>query len=134
MIYYKSGYKYQLEETAYIQTGIKPQEKITTRFITLMPNGLLIIVRGYAWNGADWPVIQTDDTVEASLYHDALYQLIRLGSLCSLWRDAADRLYRKVAIDAGMPHVRAQSHYIALKLFGEPASLIDAEPKILVAP
>lgn len=134
MLYYKAGYTYQLAKTVWRHTEIITGADHKTDFVSLGANGLLIIVAGYAWDGASGPVIQSPDTMRASLFHDALYQLIRLGHIGVIWRDTADKLYRQICIDAGMPHPRAQAHYMALKAFGGYASLIEAEPKLLVAP
>lgn len=57
-------------------------------------DGLLRIKKGYAWDGASGPVIQTETLVDASVYHDALYQILR-GQLSM--NDEVRERYRKRA-------------------------------------
>lgn len=48
MIFYKSGYKYQLVEDYVIKTNIYPNTYAGMRFIKLDLNGKLLIKAGYA--------------------------------------------------------------------------------------
>lgn len=134
MMKFRGGYRYQLAETLSHQTDIVTGSEHKTQFVTLGATGLLTVASGYAWNGASGPAIQSLDTMRASLLHDACYQLIRLGYISANWKDVVDCLYRAVCLQAGMPHARAEMHYLALQQFGHAATLISAEPKILLAP
>ena len=68
--------------------------------------------KGYAWDGADLcPEVKA--VMRASLEHDAVYQLIRKRELPRSWRAEADRLFRRLCIEDGMPVVpreRPPSH------------------------
>lgn len=66
-IRYRSGYKYQLAEGCTVRTGIFPPEEIVTEFISLNTLGVLSIRRGYAWDGASGPTIDTKSSMWGSL-------------------------------------------------------------------
>lgn len=95
-LYYKSGYKYQLDKRYFIQTDIFPENDIITDFISLHKNGLMIIERGYAWDGASGIAFDTANTMAASLVHDAGYQLIRDGHLHGSFKGQFDMLLKQV--------------------------------------
>lgn len=105
-----------------------------TDWLALDGEGLLTIRAGYSWDGASGPVIHGPDNMRASLIHDAYYQLIRLGLVHTAYRAAADRVYRRVCIEDGMSLPRAEAHYVALRVFGAMAAMVEAEPVVLVAP
>lgn len=134
MISYRAGYNYQLARPYSIAVEIKPAENIWTDYIRLDTSGLLAIERGYAWDGPSGPAMDTKSAMRGSLVHDALFQLIRQGYLSQADREIADREYRRICKEDGMSNLRAQFHFLALRMFGGPASLPDAEPPILVAP
>lgn len=76
---YKSGYKYVLAETFGVKIPLRGYFA-HTNFITLDNQGNLIIKDNYAWDGATmFPDLEC--VRRASLIHDALCQLIRLGLL-----------------------------------------------------
>lgn len=90
----------------------------------LYGDGLLRIVRGYCWDGASGPAIDTDDFMRGSAVHDTLYQMIAAGKLPRKpWKRHADRELRRVIREDGMGVIRASWVYAAVRLFG------DAEDK-----
>jgi len=95
-INYTKGYRYQLECDAFFDTPLRPVNAIITEYIVLLPCGQLIIRKGYAWNGPNFPAIHTRQSIIASLPHDALYQLISLGLLTDDWRKQADYLLASI--------------------------------------
>jgi hypothetical protein len=111
-------YKYELIEPYLYATGIHVSMPIETRYIALRPGGLLKIKEHYAWDGASGPAIETTTNRRASLVHDALYQLMRLGLLSYSWRKKADKIYWRICLEDGMNKRRARLHYWALRLFG----------------
>ena len=132
---YRAGYRYQLSENEYYQSDIMPVPVLAdTDFLALDGEGLLTIRAGYCWDGASGPVIHTPENMRASLIHDAYYQLIRLGLVHFAYRAAADRVYRRVCIEDGMSLARAESHYIALRVFGARFALAESGPVVLTAP
>ena len=80
---YSKGFLYQLVEDIYIETPLTVVNPwvIDTTFISLHPNGVMIIRAGYAWDGASGPTLNTDNSMVPSLFHDAAAQLMRQGLL-----------------------------------------------------
>lgn len=98
-IRYRDGYNYVLHETYSIQTEIRPQAGIVTPYLTLTADGLLTMIKGYAWDGASGPAVDTKDFIRPSLVHDAFYNLMREGLLDLGWRKAVDQLLKKLFIE-----------------------------------
>lgn len=134
-IRYRKGYKYQLAEGYHLQLDhIRPVAPVDTPYISLSETGLLIIKRGYAWDGPSGPTIDTKDAMRAALVHDALYQLMREGHVERQWRDETDALFYSILLADGMNPVRAKLWYDAVRVFA--AAFIDPanERQIITAP
>lgn len=125
---WSSGYKYQLECDAFFDTPLRPKETIITDYIVLLPCGQLILRRGYAWNGPNFPAIHTKRTILASLPHDGLYQLIELGLLTDDDRRNCDVVLENLmdepmACDSKLESlfrpIRATYYYAGVDLFGK---------------
>jgi len=138
-IKYTSGYKYQLYED-YSATNGKPLQTTITGydicldFIRLTPDGLLDIKKGYAWDGASGPTIDTDSTFRGSLVHDALYQLMREDLIGQHNRIIADCYLRDICIEDGMWKWRANLWYDGVRKFAMSAANAEADREILTAP
>ena len=130
---YRSGYKYQLAEPFVCQTAIRPDKHIGTDFIILGLDGILMINKGYAWDGCSGPTWDDRTNMRAGIVHDALYQLIRCKQLDMGWRHTADDEFRRICMDDGMSWVRAWYYWRAVRMFGESAAEWQDE-KILEAP
>jgi len=116
---YKKGYKYKLAEDFIYEFNTPIEvDDIMASYIT-MEKGAVLIWKGYAWDGASGPAIDTDTFMRGSLVHDALYQLMREGHLDISYRDWADRELRAVCLEDGMSRIRAWWVYWVLRLFGE---------------
>jgi len=113
---YKKGYKYQLADTILCATEILGYD-INIGFIMLKPDGTLILVKGFAWDGASGPAIDTDTFIKGSAAHDALYELMRLGYLPVSFRAYADRLLKEICLESGMWKTRANWVFWAVKNF-----------------
>ena len=114
-------YKYLLLQQMVFETRIRPDARIVfppdSMLLKLETDGVLMIERNYAWNGATgFPDLET--MMRATLAHDALYQLMREGKLNRDWRGEADRLLREICIVDGMAKPLAQAIYIAVRIFG----------------
>jgi len=134
-IAYTRGYKYQLREDAIVQTVILPAETILTRYITLDINGLLTVQNGYSWDGPSGPTFDTRTFLRGSLFHDALYQLIRQGHLTiNPNRKLADELLHTVCLRDGMNRLRAWYVYRAVRRLGKSAALPSSQKPVLYAP
>lgn len=120
-------YKYQVKENFEIQTGIKGVSAVT-EFISLSPDGLLKIKAGYAWNGSNWS--SDKHAMIASLVHDALYQLMRLGLLSRVvFRKPADALYRDMCIAESMSKIEAGIRYRGLRWFAKGSTYPEKNPR-----
>lgn len=125
-IFYKSGYKYQITEMYRMQTGIYPEKEIHTEYISLYTNGLLIIRKGYSYDGPSGIAIDTKNFMRGSLEHDAFYQLMRMGLLPQSYRIKADKRLRDVCIEDGMWKIRAMWVYLGVR---SPIAADAAKPK-----
>ena len=103
--------------------GLETLARYDNEFLALNGSTMQLLVRaGYAWDGASGPTLDTDDTMLASLVHDALYQLIRLGVLPTSARKPADKILYRIGRAKGMHWIRVGAWYVALRLFGYPAA------------
>lgn len=134
MIAYKDGYRFVLAEEYSANTGIRPARPIVTDFIKLYSSGMLILAKGYAWNGASGPAVNTKSTIRASAEHDAFYQLIRLGLLHYDFKRLADARLRHCMLEDGANPVRAWYFQQAVKYFGYSSAVPSGEPPVLRAP
>jgi hypothetical protein len=90
---FRKGYRYQLaEDREFIHTPLRPKEDIVTTFIELRTDGTLLTKLGYAWDGRSG-LLRRKKTKGPSLFHDAVYQLIRRGHLPPEAKQIADDYY-----------------------------------------
>lgn len=135
MIKYKKGYKYQLCETYFVSVPIFVRGQIDTKYITLTVAGLLTIKNGYAWDGASGPTIDGPTNMRASLVHDALYQLMRLGLLDrKKFKATTDDIFRDMCLEDGMIPLRAKYYYYSLVKFGGRSTTEGQLKRMLTAP
>lgn len=130
---YRAGYKYQLVEDVTVRTGIYGRN-IETDYISLYANGVLIIRKGYAWDGPSGPTIDTKNSMRAALVHDAGYQLMREGYLPLEYKGCFDELFFNILREDGMSWIRAIIWLRAVQGFGKQASLPENDRPILEAP
>jgi hypothetical protein len=131
---YRKGYKYQLAEDISVQTQIIGiRDIVIDDFIILDSKGLLTVKKGYAWDGASGPTIDTLSSMRGSLLHDALYQLMREKLLSIMWFDTANRLLRDTCIEDGMWKWRANLWYNIVGDFAKYAATKEEYP-IIIAP
>ena len=87
-------------------------------FVELFEDGLLKIQAGYVWDGATC-CPEYESIRRGSLFHDALYQLMRIGGLDSKkFRDDADQLLLECCQEDNMNSVLAATVYSAVRMFG----------------
>lgn len=120
-IKYKSGYKYQLVEPYQYLTDISGFE-LATDFIEMDKGGLLTIKKGYAWDGASGPTVDTKSSMRGSLVHDALYQLMGVDERLLPYRPYADDLLYQICCEDGMSSFRAYLWLKAVNWFGNKAA------------
>jgi len=123
-------YKYELMEITHIIVPFTVPTDILTPFITVRGN-ILGVRKGYCWDGASGPTIDTPSTMRGSLFHDALYQLMRMGLIPQDTKADADELFYKLIKQDGMGRIRAWYYYHGVKSFGRNSARVqDREPKI----
>lgn len=132
-IYYRDGYKYVLSETYIVLTPITRYD-VRSQFILLTPDGTLTIIKGYAWDGASGPTIDTKSSMRGSLVHDAFYQLERENLISPAERDNIDRLLETICVEDGMLPLRAAFWRLAVQLFGGPCADPNRDHPPLIAP
>ena len=123
-IWSKGGFKkYVLEETYEDKIPFQTDEfTILTDYCFLRADGYITINKGYNWDGASGPTIDTDNTMDGSLVHDVLYQLMREERLLRKYRKEADKCIKKMCIADGMSKWRANYWYFFLRIAGDSAA------------
>jgi hypothetical protein len=77
-VYVKGGSKKYILSARFVeQLNFKPKTTVRTEYILLTSTGLLVIEPWYEWDGPSGPAIDTDNFMDGSLVHDALYDLLR---------------------------------------------------------
>ena len=112
-------YKYELLRDIEIVTKLTGKYNDTDYF-TLHKDGRLIAKKGYRWDGASGPAIDTITVMRASLFHDLLWQLIEEFFISEVYRHYSNRLFRDICIEDGMWKVRAYTFYYTVDLIGRP--------------
>ena len=132
-IEYQSGFKYQVTKTCSVKTAIVGYD-VDTDYYSLSKEGLLTAKKGYSWDGAsgcpDFRCI-----MRGSLFHDVLYQMMRLKQLPRHYRKDADNLLRNICIEDGMCEWFANYIvYFFVRKFGKKATHPNNKRKIYTAP
>lgn len=123
MKYSEYKYKFKVEENFSVELPIKiadfEQPYATSK------NGILEIKKGYAWDGASGPVINTQNTLIASLVHDVLYQAMRLNLIKpnKVNRKIADKNFFEILKMNGVNSIRRKVWYLAVRLFGKKSTV-----------
>lgn len=111
------GKCYRLAKSYMHQTRIKGLHAIAQARCSLWPSGALVIHAGYTWDGPSGPALDTASFMRASLVHDALYELMRLGQVPQSARKAADQEMRRIQAEDGMSWPRRWWTYWGVRLF-----------------
>ena len=77
---YTEGWKYRTERPYTISPPLRGWS-VATDWAQLLADGTLVVPRGYCWDGASGPTLDTKATMVASLVHDVFYQMMREGLL-----------------------------------------------------
>jgi hypothetical protein len=110
-------YNYRLLRARNCSTGIFLGRTIEHPYFRLDEKGRLTIQPGYEWNGAT-RAIDTKDFMRASLFHDTLYQMLRMQLIPASCRKSADKLLYKLLGEDGMSGFRRWYVYHAVRLLG----------------
>jgi len=135
-IRYRSGYKYQLVEEYSLTVSVTPDDAVEVdEFIDLSTEGVLVIKKGYAWDGPSGPTIDTKNFMRGSLVHDALYQLMRAKKLSKdQWREEADLELKRICLKDGMSRIRAWWVHKGVRLGGGSSASTESRKEIHTAP
>lgn len=126
-ITYRSGYKYVLHEEYYIPLPLRGYNAVSPYF-QLNSYGDLFVNKGYAWDGASGPAIDTKDFMRASLIHDVLCQMISEKLLPEKEQPLVDRIMRDICIADGMPRIRAYWAWAAVRLYFKTGHKVRTNP------
>lgn len=133
-IAYKEGYKYQL----FADTWMRDDRLLQLpdfRTEWFWKKGNLLFVRGgYAWDGPSGPTFDTQDSMRGSLFHDIIYQAIRMGLMDKKWRKLGDQFLYEICEIDGMNPIRNKAWYRAVRLFAAAAAEYGTEQEIQYAP
>lgn len=113
-------YKFELASIVSQKVGFIPKDfKCRTDFINIQ-SGYLTVRKRYAWDGSSIPAKRFMQRItfgkydpdryckDASLVHDAMYQLMRLNKLDRKHKDTIDRLYEKMCIEGATKIIHEQ--------------------------
>jgi hypothetical protein len=114
---YRKGYEYQLEASINFRTQVKGI-CCRSQYISLTKEGILHIKEGYAWDGASGPTFNTDNTMTPSLYHDAMYQLMRMDMIPDTNRELVDKEFVEMLKSRGMSWIRRSYWLKGVRWFG----------------
>jgi len=133
-IEFKDGYKYQLFKDYAIQTKIYPAQNVTNGYVDLNVNGVLVIHKGYAWDGCSGPTIDRACSFRAGLVHDSGYSLLREGLIPPSFRGIVDKLFHEILLEDGMSRPMAWMYYQAVSKFASFAASPRSNKPPRIAP
>ncbi|MGK0237862.1 MAG: hypothetical protein ACI92G_001326 [Candidatus Pelagisphaera sp.] len=115
---YLSGYKYQLHKDYEYLLNFDTKAEAVLNKIEIKGNRM-ILRKGYGWDGASGPAIDTKNFMRGSAIHDALYVLMAHGVLeQEEFKDHCDQEFMRILAKDGMPRLRRMYVYQAVKQFG----------------
>jgi len=131
-------YKYQLIKDVMVYVGIFGYD-IKTEWFHLRSDGVLVVFKGYAWDGSSGPTWDSLNTMLPSLAHDVGYQILREGLMLSpaafgndidrynvefeKLRKRWDQVYYDKLIETKTWKIRAWWHYQGVRKFGRKSAL-----------
>lgn len=131
-MFYTSGYKYQLKKD--ITFSLPPEYEgisVKTDYIELSYREVKI-KRGYAYNGASGPTVDTKNSMRPTAFHDAMYQLLAAGLIPRELKGLVDELFKELLRQDGMSKIRSSIWYQGVDKLSADASFANKD--ILLAP
>lgn len=122
---YSKGYKYKTEEPLQFYAPHLMHLYIHTSYIRIS-HCMITIWPGYAWDGCSGPVVDTKKNLVPSVFHDAIYQLIREGRLPLSDRIWADEEFGRLCVKWGTWGWLADVYVAALLQWGKSAALEES--------
>jgi hypothetical protein len=89
------------------------------KYLSISKDGFLMISKGYSWDGASGPAIDTETIMRGSLVHDALYELMGERILDRSLRKKVDKVFYKICREDGMSWFRAKYVYWTVRRAGK---------------
>lgn len=127
--------KYALADSVHYRLQIiRPYRPVVSQFYSISQSGLLIIKKGYAWDGPSGPTIDTLDVMFASLIHDVLYEALRKKQLARKWRKAADDELAEVGKACGANPIRMELWESMVNIFAGPMADEANRKRVYEAP
>lgn len=117
-IKFRKGFKNQLMEDMILYSSVTPDKPIITDFYEIHSTGTIIGRKGYAWDGASGPTVDTKSAVRGSLGHDIVYQAMREGFLDWKWKEEIDEEFYRWIREDGMWRWRARLWLRAVQKHG----------------
>jgi len=133
-IEYTDGYKRVLYSDARMELSFGPPKTIVHEHISFHSGGLLEVRKGFPWDGMSGGIPDTKRNMRASLAHDVLYKLIRLGLLPMSFRAMADEELKKLCIKDRVWEWVASAYLWGLSVGGTSAALPSAIKRVHRAP
>lgn len=130
---YQKGFKYQLAKDEVIFVEWLIEYDIDTPYISI-EHGEVLVRKGYAWDGPSGPTFDTKSFMRGSLFHDALYQLMRLEELPRSLRHQIDELLIELCLEDKMWPLRAKWVMFGVDYFAASAAHPDHVKKVYTAP
>lgn len=107
-IAYKQGYKYQLVADYVVRTPVRPGRDILHDWFVLTEEGVLYVLKGYAWDGASGPTWDTDSSMRPSLIHDCFCQMMKERLIdYRTWEKTVHQQFHDHCLEDGMWPFRA---------------------------
>jgi hypothetical protein len=129
-----TGYKYRLAHDMTVDVPWLDAHHIeTANGLISVHGGTLTIKANYCWDGASGPTRDDRTNMRGSLYHDALYQMLRDGLLKQSLRPHIDDLFLDMLREDGMGRVRLR-YYSLIRRFGKLTSGRQEAPNLRSAP
>ena len=109
---------YVLTEGYYYMGKVKPEFMVKHNFFHIYRTGLVLIKKGYFWNGANL-IKDSKKNLRASCVHDTYCQAMSLYILpMKRFRAKSDRVFSDICKQDGMNRFIAKLYYIGLRVYG----------------
>jgi hypothetical protein len=104
-------------ELVQVFVGIFPKSPVQYQGNTLTSTGWLAVRKGFRWDGASGPAIDTITNMRASMVHDAIINMIQAGKIEGHLNNKlrTDMAYFRLAREDGMNLFRAVYHLFAIQ-------------------
>ena len=116
-------YKYELQEDLIVKINFHSYN-FDHKFFKLTEDGILTIKKGYKWDGVSGPMVDSDNTMIGGCIHDALYQMIRLGLVPSIFKHKFDDIMKDIFDECGMNPFRSSYAKLGVELFGHSSCIV----------